>query len=351
MHPILNQYFELIKKFLPTKKEGISIGLDIGAGECKLVEISKSDSTFELKNFAIQPIKGSDIGAGVQSVLATLTEECTSVYSSVSGKGTLIRYIEMPKMSLDELRNSFAIESDKYFPFAQDQIYTDCYIVEDNKKGKEMSVMAAAAKKDIIDQRLKALSDIGIKVDFIGINPIALANALNVLGVPAEPQAGHAYAVLDMGEAISNLQIFIDRVPRFTRDIFIGGRDFTKSISNALGVDLQQAEKIKKELPQNHEKISNSFESAILNIVQELRLSFDYFNNEKNCELVKLYLTGGTSMLHGLKESLEKKLDIKVELWNPLMSLRIADDLNKSAVEANAMKLGVALGLALYQYD
>ena len=43
-----------------------------------------------------------------------------------------------------------------------------------------MAVMAAAAKKDIIDQRVKLFSDIGLQVNFIGMNPIALANAIHV---------------------------------------------------------------------------------------------------------------------------------------------------------------------------
>ena len=98
------------------------------------------------------------------------------------GKGTLIRYIDMPRMSLEDLKSSFDIEADKYFPFAQNQIYTDCFILDAKEKSKNMSVMAAAAKRELIDRRIKLLEELGMPVEFVGLNPIVLANALSVLG-------------------------------------------------------------------------------------------------------------------------------------------------------------------------
>jgi len=183
MHDLLEKYFSTIKRFLPTEQKTSAIGLDIGTGECKLVELTKTDDVFELVHWAIEPIRNGDIKAAIQKIFTELTAPCKSLYTSVFGKGTLIRYIEMPRMSIDDLKSSFDIEADKYFPFAQNQIYTDCYILDVKEREKTISVMAASAKRELIDRRTKLLDDLGIPIEFIGLNPIVLANALSVLGL------------------------------------------------------------------------------------------------------------------------------------------------------------------------
>ncbi len=351
---LLQRYFSTIKKFLPSEQKASAVGLDIGTGECKLVELAKSGTTYELVNWAVEPIKNGDINASVQKVLGGLSVPCKSLYTSVFGKGTLIRYIDMPKMSLEDLKSSFDIEADKYFPFAQDQIYTDCYILDVREKEKIMSVMAAAAKKEIVDHRVKTLDDCDVPGEFIGLNPIALANVLNVLGLEEDVEKGKedfTVALLDMGESVSSLTILVNKLPRFTRDIFVGGKDFTKGMSVALGVNFEEAEKLKREPGERKEEIVQACETVIMNMIQELRLSMDYFATEKNHEIDLLLLTGGASMLEGVAESFEKNLEVKVRQWDPVATLSAAAESTSEEVGKKSLKLGVALGLALYQYD
>ena len=352
---LLQKYFSTIKQFLPSEQKTSAVGLDIGTGECKLVELAKTDNEFELVSWATEPIKNGDVNAAIQKILGELTAPCKSLYTSVFGKGTLIRYIDMPKMSLEDLKSSFDIEADKYFPFAQDQIYTDCYILDVREKEKMMSVMAAAAKKEIVDRRVKLLDEAGASAEFIGLNPIALANVLSVLGPGKEEIVKGAedftIALLDMGESVSSLTILVNNLPRFTRDIFIGGQDFTKSIGNGLGVSFQEAEKFKRDPGERLEEIIRACDTAIMNMTQELRLSMDYFATEKNHEIDLLLLTGGASMLEGMAESFEKNLEVKVKQWDPVATLKMAPEISAEEIGKKTLKLGVALGLALYQYD
>ncbi len=352
MHPLLVSYFKFVKRFLPVSSETTSIGLDIGAGECKLVELRSVDGNFELVNWAIEPVLNADVNGTIQKMLQKLGSSTSSIYTAVFGKGTLIRYLDLPKMTSGDLKKSFSIEADKYFPFAQDQIYTDCYVLNPKSSDKKISVIAAAAKKEIIEQRVKLLTELNVTFSFIGINPVALANAFTVLGFEQPEKADAAVALLDMGDSVSSLIIFMNKSPLFTRDIYLGGRDFTKRISNTLGVSIEEAERLKKDPGDKKEEILKAGEAAVMNIIQELRLSFDYFATEKNCEIGTLFLTGGASSLDGLTESFERNLEIKVKRWNPVTSLKLAKN---SSVEEDMkkkfLKLGVAIGLALYEYD
>ncbi|MBI5415786.1 MAG: type IV pilus assembly protein PilM [Candidatus Omnitrophica bacterium] len=352
MSNILEQYFNLVKRFIPAKTEGSSVGLDIGNADCKFVQIQKKGNAFELLNWGIEPVVQDNVEASLRKVLDRFESPYADVCTAVAGRGTLIRYISMPRMSVDDLRNSFAIEADKYFPFAQEQIYTDCFILDPQGKDKSMSVMAAAVKKELVDQRVQLLTRLGIQTDFIGINPVALANGVHVLGTGVAGPEEPVMALFDMGESVSNLTIMVDKLPRFTRDIFIGGRDYTKMISNVLGVNAQEAEKLKRHPADKSEQIVNACEPAVMNMVQEIKLSFDYFTTERNHEIKRMLLTGGGSMLNGIEAVLAKAFDIKVDRWDPLGFLQLSPALSTDEeLRQQSIRLGVAVGLALYRYD
>ncbi len=352
MKKLLEAYFKFVKKLLSKKKQGSSVGLDIGTNECKLVELTKNDDgRYELLNIAIEPIANAEISPAIQKAITHLNVPCKSCYTSILGKGTLIRYIEMPKMSIDELKKSFAIEADKYFPFGQDKVYTDCYIIDSKYKGNQMLVMAGAARKELVDQRMKLLSSLGLQADFIGINSIAVANIINVLGYGVDVDKEAAVAVLDMGDSVTHLMIMMNQLPRFDRDIFIGGRDFTRSISNTLGVSIQVAEGLKINPADKKEEVMNACESVILNLIQELKLSLDYFTTENNREIKQVLLTGGGSLLNGISDLFNKNLEIKVSQWDPFQGIKISSNLKTGESKNNFSKFTVALGLSLYEYD
>lgn len=353
MHRFLEKYFETIKKFIPEKtSDGASVGIDIGVSNCKLVEVVKSGSEIELLTLAQAPIQKGDVKAAVSSILEKSKNPVTAPYTSVFGKGTLIRYIKMPRMSVDDLKSSFDVESDKYFPFASDQIYTDCFILDPNGKEKQMSVLATAVRRELVDKRVELLQELGLEPSFIGINPIALCNALSILGFEGEDkEKDSVVALLDLGDSVSNLNILVDRIPRFTRDIFIGGRDFTVRISNALGVSIEEAEKLKANPKGKTKEIASACESTVMNIIEELMLSLEFFSTEYNMSVKHLLITGGASLLKGISEIFEKHLEVKVTNWDPLASLKVSEGEADQKEKQNSLKYGVALGLALYDYD
>lgn len=355
MSEFLNRYFRTIKKLVPESKPQSQVGVDIGVNSCKMVELkSTGGSTNELVGWAIEPVVGGDKAKAINAAVEKLTLPCISPSTAVSGKGTLIRYVDLARMTLDDLRKSFAIEADKYFPFPIDQIYTDCYILDPKSKDSKMSVLVAAAKKELIDERIKLLTGLGLQASFIGLNSTAMANVFNVIGfkkegaVEGEQKDPESVALLDLGEEVSDLTILVDNIPRFTRDIFMGGRDFTKSISNALSVNFEEAEKLKCQPDDKREEVRKAIESVVLNLLSEVRLSFDYFVTERNTHISQLLLIGGSAMVDGLPEAFSKYLEIPVERWNPIATLNVSPEVDGDELKKNAGRLAVALGLALY---
>ena len=56
-------------------------------------------------------------------------------------------------------------------------------------------------------------------------------------------------------------------------------------------------------------------------------------------------------MLEGIRETFEKSLEINVNTWSPMKQLKLAKNISQEELDKFSLKLGVALGLALYQYD
>lgn len=355
MNDLLQKYLTIVQRFIPQAETKPLVGLDIGTDSCKIVELVRKADRYQLTHWAIEPIVNGNVKESVKKVIGKVSDSGRTPAVAVFGKGTLIRFITMPRMSLEELKSSFALEADKYFPFPQDQIYMDCYILDNKGKENKMSVLIAASKKELVDSLVKTLGEVGLHPEIISLNSIAVANALGALGFKpngqnaAEPEKSSAVAVLDMGGEVSNLTILIDNLPRFTRDMFIGGQDLTKSISRTLGISAEEAEKLKGQPGEKLPDILSAIDSVLMDLVSEIRLSFDYFMTERNISVPLLVFTGGGSKMSGVMDALGKQLEIKVMRWDPADLVDLGPDVSKEAVAANAGKLTVALGLALSQ--
>lgn len=356
MKKLLNNYFSLVRNLFPEKKSHKPyLGLDMGTYSCKLIEIIPVKDSFEILNWAVEPLMGRPPAEVMKILLNKLDIQSKNITTGISGQGTLIRYIEMPKMPLADAKLSFTIEADKYFPFMKDQIFTDCCILDANRHGNKMFLVAAAAKRELVEQRIALLSGLGLDSDFIGMNAIAIANVFHVLGnglaKGGQSSLPDAIAVLDIGQNVSSLILLKNNVPFFTRDIFIGGAELDRRIINVLGVSAQEAEKLKHYPAQRLSDIRAACDNILLNISSELRLSFDYCATEYNTQISKLFLTGGSSLLEGIDDIFSKNLDVPVERWNPFAGLKLLPGVSQDDINKNATCLTVALGLALYQND
>ena len=357
LNHLLEQYFRFVKTFLPSEKGVTKVGLDLTGNSCKFVELVQMGEKYEIQGWGIETFGNANATDGLKMALSRHALSVKSPVTSVSGKGTLIRYIDMPRMSTADLKKSFSLEVDKYFPFDQNSIFTDCSILDPKNKDKKMAVLIAAVKKEMIDERVKVLVAAGLEPQQITINAVAVANAYLKLGNwqnisdDSDKTKNCAKAILDIGDSVSNLMILKDAVPRFTRDIFVGSQEITKRISSALGLSLEDAERLKREPGDQLENIYNICESTISNWVSEIRLSLDYFITEKNIQVDELLLTGGGSMLSRIETMFEKNLDLPVRKWDLLAGVNFAPGVDKKEIVKQAPRLGVAIGLALSQYD
>lgn len=357
MNRFVEAYFEFVKRLLLACQGSAGvIGLDIGPLACRVVELQRKKGGFELVRWIVDPIEGVDEKASLMRVLEKIgpSVRTKTLIVSLSGKGTLIRHVDIPRMSSAELRKAFPLEADKYFPFPKETVYTDCFILDPQGKEKKMSVMVAAVKKDIVEGRLKLLKECG--VDPLSLTIVSVATANTFAAFPpatCAPQdlAGKAVAIVDIGETLTSLMIIADGIPRFTRDIFMGMGDVVRRVANTAGLPLPQARALcVLGAPAGHEtEVQKSVEAVLTNLAAEIRLSFDYFATERKMPVGRICLIGDGVYAPHVETVFAGHFDIPFVVWNPAEAFPTAE--NREEFIKEGRRMITAIGLAVGEYD
>jgi len=152
-----------------------------------------------------------------------------------------------------------------------------------------------------------------------------------------------------------NINIVRGRVPLFTRDVSVGGNQYTDSLQKELDLSSEDAEALKL-----GKKVGTVSEDAKLPILQqvteiivlEIQKTFDFFRATASGEHIeRIYISGGSSQVPGLIEALRQEFSIPVDPMNPF--LKIIPPIGEGAdlIERNSVQLAVAVGLALRSFE
>ena len=337
--------FDGLKGGFGKKTEKVPVGLNLGISSLKMAKLKFLQDRVELCSYLIEQNQ-----IDVEELLRKIAHanEISTVNISVSGQQAIIRYIDFPRMSLFELKQALKFEAQKYMPFPVAEVSLDATILREDLPENKMRVLMAAVKKDFLNQKLKVLADAGLDVNIVDIDSLALINAFNYNYAGEEELKNKTVALLNIGSATSNLNILENHLPSLSRDISVGGNNFTQRIADVFNLDFKSAEELKMtEDKQRSEKILAAIEPVLSKLAKEVRTSFDYYESRSVSSVEKIFLSGGGSRYEGMKESLGSLIGISVDHWDPLRKITLAEGVDPQKVKAVSGQLAVAIGLAL----
>ena len=328
-------------------KEKISVGLDIGTQNVKIVKLKFVQDAVEVISVALEPMQEDPAEALKKIKLSLLID---SVNIALSGPATVIRNINFPKMNDDELKQALKFEAQKHIPFPLAEVSMDGCILKDDLPDNKMLVLLAAVKKESLSQRLRTIERAGLKTNIIEIDSLALINAFNFNYGQEESLKPKVIALMNIGAAITNVNIIEGGIPRLSRDIQIAGNNFTQKIADTLGLDFKSAEgaKVNPDADQSG-KILLALETVFTALATEIRTSFDYYESQSASSVGKIFLSGGGSLFPGLKDKLKSLLNIEVDHWDPLKNIKMSPGMDAEKLKPLCAQLAVAVGLALRQ--
>jgi len=336
------------------------IGLDVGTSSIKLLEIEESKGGFRLKNFGVAPLPKDSIVNGsilnhdavvnaVQQLISNLKIKTKNTVASISGHPVIIKKITMPLTTDEELEESIKFEAEQYIPFDLEEVNIDFQILNiQEEKADQMNVMLVAAKKVMINEYTKVLSDAGLRPIILDVDVFALENSFEI-NYPMEENQN--IALVDVGASAINVNIIKDGVSVFTRDIFLGSNQITEELQKQFGVSFEEAEdlKIGRGIDSvDYEGSEDIIRKGCENIASEIQKTLDFYNSTAYESINKIYLSGGCAKAADFKAIIEDKANIPTEIIDCLRTIKY----DESAFDLEYIKditplASVGIGLAL----
>jgi type IV pilus assembly protein PilM len=338
------------------KKQKSLIGLDVGTHCVKAVEFTQYGNELVLTAYGQNEIvsEGGKADA-IVDLLQGRSFRTRRVCTAVSGKSVIVRYLTMVEMSDDDLKNAIKFEADKYIPFDVEEVVLDAQRLEDGpvatklvSNENEMRVLLVAVKRSVVDDHVQLLQSIGLVPEIIDVDAFALGNAYELRGIlGAGGDGDRAVALIDVGANKTNINVLRGGSSFFTREIYLGGDDFTSAVSKRMGCEVHQAELVKRDPGENAEALRDAVLPSIDDLGTEIHLSFDYFENQFDRPVDDVLLSGGGAHLKLVEETFEKIFEKRTRPWDPTENLKIDDSqVDVDALKANGGQLAIAVGLA-----
>ena len=325
-------------------------GLDIGNSLIKAVEVS-SDATqktlIKADSLDVEfPPNQGKIKDALKALLDRFKPSAKDVNISLSAPNSIVRFINMPKMKEADLKNSLRFEAEKYIPFNINEVVLDSVILDEPQELKnQMRVLLAAAKKQEINTRIEMLKEFGLSVTIIDIDSFACFNAFS--NSIEKSDASKSVAILNIGYSQTNVIIAMGEKPLFTRDILIGSKDIVHSVSKMLQVEEKEANRLVYEPKEKGAEVSEAIKGVLGDLINELRLSFGYYENQYGKGVNEIYISGGVAKIGSVPEYFEENLGMKPILWDPLSKITVSPDLDAKKIETLKPQLAVCTGLAI----
>ena len=340
------------------------IGLDIGSSSIKAVELRRVGKEIAVSKLAIEllppeiVVDGAIVDPGhvSNSISRIFTEQKMTgklVATSVSGHSVIVKKLSLQPMTDEELEGAIQMEAGQHIPFDIAEVNLDYQVLEGAPDSTTMDVLLVAVKKDKILNYTNVLTLAGKTPGVVDIDAFALQNAYEYNYDPADDVS---VALLNLGASVMNINITRGRTPLFTRDVSVGGNQYTDSLQKELDLGYADAENVK--IGVHVAGISEDARIPILKsvseiIVLEIQKTFDFFRATAGGEHIqKLYMAGGSAKVYGLAEILKQELGIPVEELNPFRKINFERTGDAAElVISSAPRLAVAVGLALRSFE
>jgi type IV pilus assembly protein PilM len=335
------------------------VGVDVGASSIKVVQLKGSRKNVSVARYGYAELPPQTIIDGHIMSAGHVTEALLKIFQDnkiqtkdvavgVYGQSVIVRKITVPMMTNEELDEQISWEAEQHIPFDIKVMSVDYEVLRRRPEAGQMDLLLVAAKKDEINDYASILREAKLRPLVVDINAFTIQNIFETqLGLPEDGTIG----LLNVGAAVSSLNIVSRGVSAFTREITNAGNAITEEIQKQCGVPYEQAEAYKcgggptQIVPQEVHQVINQACDALAGEIQR-SLDF-YLATSGDNEISRIYVSGGSAYLAPLAKSIEKRARVPVVIFDPLGNIPVDKVVNEADLRARAAQLVVAIGLSL----
>jgi len=340
------------------------VGLDIGSSSVKAVELTGKPGALSLVNLGFEGLQPdtvvdgqimelNDVSGVISGLFASHQFKTDRVAAGVSGSGVIVKNIIVPQMTREELEESIDWHAEEHIPFEISDVSLDYQVV--GSGADSLHVLMAACKRDFVANLKQAIQLAGKQPAVIDVDAFALQNCYEV---NYEPSDNLAVALLNVGASTMNINILRGVRSVFTRDVSVGGNQYTSLLQKELGLTYEQAEQVKRgnAVAGSYEgvDIDGALETVSDMLALEISKTFDFYRAtaDDDGSVQKILISGGGSKLKGLPEYLSNRFEIPVERLDPFRRINFdARRFDPDYMREVVPEMAVAVGLALRGVD
>jgi type IV pilus assembly protein PilM len=330
-------------------------GIDVSKYSAKVVRLEGADDDLTLTHQGVFPYDGAgsgdaaDLDAQIKDTLAQVKSSykitTEPVIFSLPSHSTFNRLIKLPPVDESKIPEIVKYEAQSQIPFNIDEVLWDHQVVDrDYQPGEEKEVILFAIKRDIVEQFLANISELGFNIEAIQFSPVALFNFL----VRDQELEGAAVA-LDMGGDNTDL-IVIDGTKFWVRNLPITGNDITKALQKTFNIPFEEAEKLKLKAGQSQQaqKIFNAVQPVLRDLVNEINRSMGYYKSiSKTSKFEKILLLGNSTKTLNFQKFVSQSLQLNAGRVQKLNTIAVGGQIDPGELNENLATIGTALGLAI----
>lgn len=365
--------------FLSFKKKDTSfLGIDLGTNGVKVVQLGFEGGMAKLENYIIvenielQEVGGQRINEHISNmpinkIASSLTEiiketgiTAKKVAMSAPISSAFSSVVYLPNMTDDEIPKAVNFEARRYIPIPLSEVVFGWNVIsreeamEKNKNGKSLrgnskiKVLLIAIPKEVINKYASVAKL--LKLELVALETESFSLARSLIG-----KRKGTFTIIDIGDRSTDITIVENGNVLLCHSVSgIGGLEITKIISHGLNIDFQRAEFLKKDMGSKFKSSEKNISEIILPIVSVIisetkKINSTYFRTSKK-EIQKIILTGGSSNIAELVNSIYDGLKIAVEIGNPWENI-VYNKILSEKLKQLSPNFSVAVGLALRGFE
>jgi type IV pilus assembly protein PilM len=342
----------------PLRREENYLSVDIGSSSIKVIEVRTGSDRLEVLNWGVLPTPSGAIQSNMVNETERVAEALRGLLTSrgiharkaitaVPGPAVMIKRVTLPSQSAAEIENTIMLEAGNFIPEELENVNLDYQLIEQREESKQVEVLLAAAKKDIVSSyaetlRIAGLSPLVVDVDYFALD--------NMYELNYDPVIDQVVALVNIGARYSSINILKSGRSTFTGDVPVGGRDITEALTRDLGVSAEEAEQLKfgEAGKVDPEQLSMALGPAVDSLIEEIHYALSFFWTAATDERIDvLYVSGGAARTPELAQRLAERTEAPVEIADPLLRVGMVSGVDAAGLRLRRSEFAVAMGLAM----
>lgn len=353
---------DLLLKFFPVPNFLIqpAVGFDISDQSIKFMELVKAGDKFKIGRFGEQGIPLGVIEGGelknpeafLKIILGLKSKwHFSNIFISLPDDHSYTINLKLPSLRPEEIYGSIELQIEEYVTLPALDVIFDFEVIGQDKETSNLDVGVMAFPRKMIEAYQDVFAKAGLSLLAIETQGGALARALYEEGQKKN------IAVIDLGKNHTAIFWVKNGVVIHAAAAPVGGAAITHNLQKGLGIEFEEAEKIKMAQGLLRSESNQKAFEAIIPVASAIREEIERLTSfwlsqveTEGTKLENIILTGGQSSLPGLAEYLGNHLSCPVLIGNPWGKIFPAKTTIKELPYNEALRYVTAIGLALRNF-